>query len=228
MPCALCGDIIPTEVARCPACGAWARRRDFRAMGIAVFMLLGFNAFIALGSGISLLRLVHPLNEITRDSYDAGATQQALAPYSDVFLVSWVLAAITGVLYLSWLWRAHRQSTGPHRFRRGWVLLGWLLPVVNLWLPPRLVHDVWVSSGRFRMAQRHGAGLVVVAWWVSLLGALALSEVYPNGTQTLAEARFSVQLGVAATALQALAAALCMATVYQITRLQLRDPAPAS
>ena len=49
MPCGLCGDIIPAEVTRCPGCGAWARRRDFRTLGIGVFMLLGFNAFMALG-----------------------------------------------------------------------------------------------------------------------------------------------------------------------------------
>lgn len=224
MPCALCGDIIPTEVARCPACGAWARRRDFRAVGVAVFMLLGFNAFIALGSGISLLRLERPLSGLTRDSYDAAATDRALAPYADVFLISGVLATVTGVLYLAWLWRAHEQAAGPRYYRRAWVVFGWLVPVVNLWLPPRLVHEVWVNSGRFRMAERHAVGAVVVAWWCSVLTAIGLARAFPGGTASLAEARFSVHLGVAAAASQALAAALCMVIVFQITRLQIDRP----
>ncbi|MBX6765727.1 MAG: DUF4328 domain-containing protein [Actinomadura rubrobrunea] len=222
MPCALCGDIIPTDVARCPACGAWARRRDFRAIGMAVFMLLGFNAFVALGCGLSLVRLEEPLRLATRDTFDAAATGRALAPYSDVFLVCGVLAGITGLLYLAWLWRAHRQS-GPHRYGRVWVLLGWFTPVVNLWLPARLVYDVWLGSGRpLRPAERHAAGLVVAAWWSSVLLGVALARVFTGaGVQSLAEARFCVHVGVAAAACQALAAALCMATVFHITRLQL-------
>jgi hypothetical protein len=225
MPCALCGDIVPTEIARCPACGAWTRRRDFRALGIGVFMLLGFNAFMALGSGISLLRLLRPLAGMPPDSYDAAATGRILAPYTDVFLISGVLALITGVLFVSWLWRAHGQATGPRRHGRIWVVACWLLPGANLWLPPRLIHDVWVSSGRFRMAERHWAGLVVTAWWACLLASVGLAEAFrAGGTDTLRDARQMVHLGIAAAASLALAAGLCMAIVFHITRLQIDRP----
>lgn len=226
MPCALCGDIIPTEVARCPACGAYSRRRDFRAVGVAVFMLLGFNAFIALGAGISLLRMQGPLDAATRDTFDARATTRALAPYGDVFTISAVLAGVTGVLYLAWLWRAHHQASGPHQHHRAWLIFGWLVPVVNLWLPPRLVHEVWVNSGRFRMAGRHAVGAVVTAWWFSVLAAIGLAQIFPGDTGSLPQARFALQLGVAASACQALAAALCMVIVFQITRLQIDRPIP--
>ncbi|WP_030171166.1 DUF4328 domain-containing protein [Spirillospora albida] len=222
MPCALCGDIIPTEVARCPACGAWARRRDFRAVGVALFMLLGFNAFIALGAGISLMRLGDPLRGATHDTYDPEATGRVIAPYADVFTIGAVLAAITGLLYVGWFWRAYGQSPGPHRHHRGWVVLGWLLPVVNLWLPPRMVYEVWVNSGRYRTAERQLAGLVVAGWWTFVLFGVLLAHVFTHGSvATLADARFDVHVGVAAAACQALAAALCMVTVFQITRIQI-------
>ncbi|MBW8484246.1 DUF4328 domain-containing protein [Actinomadura parmotrematis] len=225
MPCALCGDIIPDEVARCPACGAWARRRDFRAVGVAVFMLLGFNAFIALGSGISLLRLSVPLHAATHDTFDPAATSRSLLPYTEVFVICGLLAGLTGLLYLAWLWRAYRQSPGPHRYHRSWVVLGWLCPVVNLWLPPRLVYDVWVNSGRYRTAERQAAGAVVAAWWGCLLTGLAAARLFAGAhADSLAEARYDVHLGVAAAAFLALAAAFCMVTVFQVTRLQvLRD-----
>lgn len=222
MPCALCGDIIPSEVARCPACGAWARRRDFRAVGVAVFMLLGFNAFIALGSGISLLRLAHPLRSATHDTYDPAVTSHALAPYGDVFLICTIMAAVTGLLYLAWFWRAYGQAPGPHRHHRAWAVLGWICPVVNLWVPPRMVYEVWVNSGRYRTAERQAAGVVVAAWWGCVLLGIALARMFVTGSsvQTLADARFDVHVGVAAAAFQAIAATLCMATVFQITRLQ--------
>ncbi|MFG2003592.1 DUF4328 domain-containing protein [Spirillospora sp. NPDC048911] len=225
MPCALCGDIIPTEVVRCPACGAWARRRDFRAVGIAVFMLLGFNAFVALGSGISLLRLIDPLHDATHDTYDPATTGKALSPYADVFLVCGIMAVITGLLYLGWLWRAYRQSAGPHRHHRAWVVFGWVLPVVNLWMPPRLVYDIWVSSGRYRTAERHVVAVIVGGWWACVLLGIGLARMFSaSSVNTLADARYSVHLGVAAAAFQALAAALCMMNVFQITRLQVRSP----
>ncbi|TDC56121.1 DUF4328 domain-containing protein [Actinomadura sp. KC345] len=221
MPCALCGDIIPTEVARCPACGAWARRRDFRAVGVAVFMLLGFNAFVALGSGFSLLRFSDPLRDATHGTYDAAATGRALGPYTELFTVSMIMGAVTGVLYLVWLWRAFAQSPGPHQYHRGWVLFGWFCPIVNLWLPPRLVYEIWVNSGRYRTAERQVAGLVVAGWWAcGLLGVLLAYAFAHGNVDTLADARFDIHVGVAATAFQAIAATLCMATVFQITRLQ--------
>lgn len=225
MPCGLCGDIIPTQIARCPACGAWARRRDFRALGIGVFMLLGFNAFMALGAGISLLRLLRLLSGMSRDSYDRAVAGRILAPYADVFVISGVLAMITGVLFVSWLWRAHSQASGPRGYGRGWAIASWLLPVVNLWLPPRLIHEVWMSSGRFRMIDRHRAGALVAAWWASAVGSVVLMETFrAASTETLRDARQMVHLGIAAASTLALAATLCMAIVFQITCLQANQP----
>jgi hypothetical protein len=221
MPCAVCGDIIPTEIGRCPACGAWARRRNFRALGLSVFLLLGFNAFMALGSGVGLARMFGPLTMSTSDSYDPRATTKVLTAYADVFAVTGALAALTGVLFLGWLWRAHRQAGAARRYRPGWVVAGWLLPVVNLWLPPRLVHDVWVGSAPHRRVDRQRAAAIVVAWWVSLLSAVGLAQLFrAAGMDTLADARFAAQVGLAGAAAQALAAALCMTIVFHITRLQ--------
>jgi hypothetical protein len=225
MPCGLCGDIIPAEVTRCPGCGAWARRRDFRALGIGVFMLLGFNAFMALGSGISLIRLVRPLASVPQDSYDEAVTARTLAPYADVFVISEVLAGVTGVLFLCWLWRAYGQAEGWISRGRSWVVLGWLLPIANLWIPPRLVHEIWAASGRFHILQRHRFGALVTAWWVTALSSVLLMEAFGAAdTETLGDALLAVHLGIAGAATLALAATLCMALVFQITRLQVGHP----
>jgi hypothetical protein len=140
-----------------------------------------------------------------------------------MFVISGVLALLTGVLFVAWLWRAYGQATGPRSYGRGWVLFGWLCPIANLWIPPRVVHEVWISSGRFPMAERHRIGMLVAGWWCSLLGSLCLVEIFRStDEQTLDAARFTVHMGIAAAALMALAATLCMAIVFQVTRLQLR------
>lgn len=222
MPCGLCGDIIPAVSVRCPACGAWSHRRDFRALSIGLFTLLGFNAFLAIGSAVSMMRVLAGLERQHPFSYDAGTAVPLLRAYGDVFLISAVLAAVTGVLFLAWLWQAHTQAPGPLRYRRGWTVGAWFLPIANLWMPARIVHDVWVSTGRYRMARRHGVLLVVAAWWGSLLGGAVLARAFPGlGAGTLADARFAAGTGIAAAGGLALAATLCMAVVYQVTRLQL-------
>jgi hypothetical protein len=219
MPCALCGDIIPTRVTRCPACGALVRHRDFRALGIAVFMLLGFNAFVALGSAISLSRLVRTLGAATTDSYDPETAGRAVSPSSDAFVTSVMMAALTALLFLPWLWMAYREAS-PRRYRRVWAVAGWICPVVNLWLPPRLVYDMWVNGGRHRTAERRAIATVVTAWWVSLLAAMWLAWAFPGGDAgTLPQARLAVRLGIAAMAAEALAAVLCMVIVFRINRL---------
>lgn len=88
-----------------------------------------------------------------------------------------------------------------------------------------MVYEVWVNSGRYRTAERQAAGLVVAGWWACAILGLLLGYAFTHGSvDTLAEARFDVHVGVAAAAFQALAAALCMATVFQITRIQvMRD-----
>jgi hypothetical protein len=223
MPCGLCGDIIPTEVVRCPACGAWSRRRDFRALGIGVFMLLGFNAFMAMGSAVSLMRTLPELSAMTRSAYDPVLMGRTLDTYGDVFIITGALAAVTGLLFVAWLWRAHDQAAGPLRHRRGWVLAGWLLPVANLWMPPRVIHDIWTSSARFRLAERHAIGTLIAAWWSTLLAAIGLGRLFQSaGAETISDARLAVQLGVASTALQAIAATLCMGIVFYLTRVQVR------
>ena len=188
-------------------------------------MLLGFNAFMAMGSAVSLMRELPIIDAMNSDSYDPVETGTSLQAYSDVFIIAGALAVITGLLFVTWLWRAHTQAPGPLRHGRGWTVGSWLVPVVNLWVPPRLVYDIWVSSGRYQIAQRHGVGLIVISWWTCLLSSIGLARIFPSvDTDTIADARLAVHVGVAASATQAIAAALCMVAVFHVTRLQIRQP----
>jgi hypothetical protein len=75
------------------------------------------------------------------------------------------------------------------------------------------------------MAERHRVGVVVTAWWGALLGSIGLVEAFQaGGTDTLRDALQMVHLGIAAAACLALAASLCMAIVFHITRLQVDQP----
>jgi Domain of unknown function (DUF4328) len=74
------------------------------------------------------------------------------------------------VLWCLWLLRARDNAEHimhlPQRFGKPWVVFGWVVPIVNLWIPKQVVDDVWeASSGQ---AGGHGRRLVR-AWWACWL-----------------------------------------------------------
>ncbi|MBB5953506.1 hypothetical protein FHS29_000076 [Saccharothrix tamanrassetensis] len=77
--------------------------------------------------------------------------------------VSRVARPVAAILIVLWLWRARSNAErvpGRHRYGRGWAVWGWL-PVVGLWVPRRVVADVWAAcapDGEPRAA--------VHRWWV--------------------------------------------------------------
>ncbi|CCH31511.1 putative secreted protein [Saccharothrix espanaensis DSM 44229] len=78
-----------------------------------------------------------------------------------VWLVSGPAAVI---LVVAWLWQARSAVEGsPHRYGQRWVVWGWL-PVVGLWVPRRVVADVWAASAPPPERARRS----VVNWWWGL------------------------------------------------------------
>ncbi|MEU4803832.1 DUF4328 domain-containing protein [Actinosynnema sp. NPDC023587] len=77
--------------------------------------------------------------------------------------VSLVARPVAVVLVVAWLWQA-RSAAGhaPHRYAPKWVVWGWL-PVVGLWVPRRVVADVWAVSAP---APDRARRAVVTWWWV--------------------------------------------------------------
>lgn len=112
---------------------------------------------------------------------DALALNRVLTMvFGAVAVTSWLVAAS---LFLRWLVRARdgiESSPGaaPPRYKRGWAVAGWFLPVANLVLPALVVDEVAHASGVRR------AGLLVWSWWLALVGWVAILVtllVSPNG-----------------------------------------------
>ncbi|GAA4667501.1 DUF4328 domain-containing protein [Amycolatopsis dongchuanensis] len=95
--------------------------------------------------------------------------------------VSFAVLACAGAAVAGWLWRARRnaesRSLAQHRLGRGWVIGGWICPVVNFWYPHTIVSDVWKTSRpgspeTLNLARVRGSGLVTAWWSLYLLSAL--------------------------------------------------------
>ncbi|MFI0421626.1 DUF4328 domain-containing protein [Spongiactinospora sp. 9N601] len=150
--------------------------------------------------------------------------RQALVGDVTLFAVLLLTVAATAVIaacaYLTWLVRARRASV-PGVRGSGGVLAGWLVPGLNLIVPPLLVDRVWRETrGRLPAARRRRWLALLAAWWLAWLGALASIG-----------AGFAARGGVTGVGLVqlaafSLAALLCTATIRQIARTRPAGPRP--
>lgn len=147
---------------------------------------------------------------------------------SEALLWSSGIDAVAGIGFLTWLFRARANayaiSPGVlHTYAAVFMVLGWILPVVNLFVPKGIIDDIWATSqpggqprGRDLFRVRRSG--LIWAWWLTLLisGGLALCALYAElGDWTV------VSL-VAALALWVVSGILAIVIVQKITGLQER------
>jgi hypothetical protein len=151
-------------------------------------------------------RLAREIAELGGDPRAPGA--DAVVGSVTLFAVLMLAVAATtvaaAVAYLLWLRRV-----------RGGAIWAWLIPGVNLIVPPFAVHAAW-DAGWPSERRRWRWVAMVTAWWLSWLAALALILVRLPLTHTSG----LTGLSVTELAVTALAAALCAATVREVTQLR--------
>ncbi|MGW0732191.1 DUF4328 domain-containing protein [Streptomyces sp. NPDC002851] len=94
--------------------------------------------------------------------------------------------ALCAITFLVWLWRvrdnARALSGQPPRYGWPWVYAGWIVPIINLWVPRSIVADAHRAS-----APDERLPWVVNVWWGLWLVGLAsgLGPMYTGSTDTV-------------------------------------------
>jgi serine/threonine protein kinase len=119
---------------------------------------------------------------------------------------------LTGVLFLVWLRRVYSNlptlGAKELRFRPGWAMAVWFVPLLNLVRPKQLLNDVWrasdpdlpVEAGRLWRGRRVPA-LLGCWWWTLLAAVFALGAATQSGS---AEAAAGADLLIVVSGLLAL------------------------
>ncbi|MGC0419579.1 DUF4328 domain-containing protein [Embleya sp. AB8] len=161
--------------------------RALRGLAVTLYILLPLSAVFA---GLCAAAFFHRA-DVLRQIVDAGEfgmtdslrtraeDSDALVAAAITFLVLAMIA--TAVLFVIWMYRARANVDlfGPSKqhLSTGWAIGGWLVPVVNLWFPKLILHDVWRASDP-RTAERGGRTPgrlpLLWAWWVLLIGSTVL------------------------------------------------------
>ncbi len=150
------------------------------------------------------------------DAPEAGRLIGAVSFFAVLIIAVAAATALAGSAYLSWLRRVRPGIPAPA------LAAVWLLPGVNLVMPPILADLAWrdaVRNNGLRAAWGRGAQrprwlLLVGCWWLSWLGALGLVFARPTHP-----GRDLTGIGLPALAAVVVAAVLCAATVREITSL---------
>ncbi len=99
---------------------------------------------------------------------------------ADAALVTLLATAVAGIAVIAWTYRAYRTVAAwrPIELRLRWTVLGWIVPIVNLIVPVRILTEITEGSSR----GGHGRRLPLL-WWVfwtlPLIGTIGLRGVDP-------------------------------------------------
>ncbi|MFH8657514.1 DUF4328 domain-containing protein [Streptomyces afghaniensis] len=161
--------------------------RPVRGAARCAVVALGLAALAWAARAVWHVRLAMTGQPSSGPPDQGGGTHRPLTALEDSYhLVSSVGAAVTVVCalaFLSWLDRvrdnARALSGAEPRYAYFWLLLGWVVPVVNLWIPRGIVADAHRSVFPDRRLP------AVVNWWWGLwLAGLAggVGLVYADST----------------------------------------------
>lgn len=164
---------------------------------------------------------------------DADQVQAAEDRTLDASLVQLLAFLVIMIAFLFWFRRAYRNlpafGAGMLRFRPGWAVWGWFVPILNLFRPKQIANDIWRASGPDEVEgvatgwlQRPVAAVVHVWWgawllttWVGNFGGLRFLQA-----ETLSEQQAVSRANIAAYLLSVATAVLAIVVVRAITARQ--------
>lgn len=161
-------------------------------------------------------------------SYDPTAVGPVFASYL-------LASAAAAVVFIVWLRQVRRNAEylckAPHRRARGWVIGGWLCPVVNLWYPRQIIDDIIAASSP--QTDPHAEELPrlrvesVQIWWYTWVGSnlVGFVDPYLNADEESAESlQWTMNLSIPSTLLTVVSAVYAVRVIQGIADLQTSRP----
>ncbi len=187
-------------------------------------------AWVAVGVDLAELRLLLRAtggSQVALEARAAQLTTNAILLWTQV-----TLFVATAVAFLAWLFQArvNLRAFGTRRpsYSRGWVVWGFLVPLVNLFRPYQVIREIWQASA----PESHDAfnwrslpvSRLLPAWWALFVGwgGLQLMALLTNtgAGVSLAKLQLSRGLTTLADVCAAVSAFLACFVVARISNAQ--------
>lgn len=198
---------------------------------VAMFAVgLGLH-LIAIWSGsveLSLLERAADGGMVTEDEATTSDMRQAA-----IAIAQLVLLVALIVVFLIWFRRAYRNlpSLGARnlRFRPGWAVGAWFVPILNWFRPMQIARDIWRASDPTLPDtagtpwQGRTTSWLLGFWWAAWLVSNQVDQVSFRTSfraETLPQLQTSAKWTLAADAVSAVATVLVIAVVWRVTARQ--------
>jgi cation transport ATPase len=133
--------------------------------------LSAFAALLSLGEARLILGAING-NFISEEH--AASVDGRRALFNAVWFLSYVVVA---VIFIRWLRAAYDlcadENPEAMRYSKPWTVWAWMVPIAFLYIPYRIVSDVWKASGRETPDVE--VAPIVTGWWALFLGMNALA-----------------------------------------------------
>lgn len=186
---------------------------------------------LIVGAGIARARALSALSAGAGPRADAVRAPDAWLVLEGAQLVALL---VSGVLFLIWMRRLYRNvhaAAAPEpRYRPGWAVGSWFVPLANVVVPKQIVNDIWLlSETPWRDAgsvpySRAKVPSWIGWWWAAVLLAGILGAGAADGLDTPGLTPSAAQAAtlavVAAAAAEILAGALAIRLVRSLTERQ--------
>jgi hypothetical protein len=176
---------------------------------------------------IDLMNRVVAGRQVTIGDLHASDTRQSIA--TAAYLLGLVIAA---VFFIRWFHAAY-ANLGPLgqkdlRFKPGWAIGSWFVPILNLVRPKQIANDIWSGSDEaapsyFAAGWKDVAAPQLLAWWwAAWLGSGFLSNIGARAfdTKTAENIRNADWLDLVASVIGIVGVALAIVIVRRVTERQ--------
>jgi len=167
----------------------------------------------------SLLRRIASGASIAAADAEASDVRQAA-----MGVLQFSVHVATGIAFIAWFHRSYANvaALAPERarYRPGWAIGGWLLPILHLFRPKQIANDIWWATTSPPGNQRVSS--LLQWWWGVWLISQQLdirAAARSLGAETLDELRTSSAFWIAADATSVGAGVLAILVVMKLSRL---------
>jgi hypothetical protein len=121
-----------------------------------------------------------PSAQSYRDQIASGtAADQIVTAYDAMTVIIPITMISSWVITSLWLKKLHIAATTTNptamRLKRPWVFWSWIVPVVSLWFPKRLIEDLLKSEGSNEAKSLIGKD--TLTWWLTWVGFALVNNI---------------------------------------------------
>lgn len=150
-------------------------RPPFRSPAILATVIIAMLGFHILRSAAD----VYVVLNMQRETLAAAAFFALSAWHMSLFLAGKLLDIVVQIVLMTWMYRCHRnlESLGYLKLdsKHVWVILCWIIPVLNLFCPYQVMREIWWRSNPAAGESVDTAppSPLVSWWWLLFLATIA-------------------------------------------------------